>query len=252
RRWAGGEREGAVDALRKSEERQAFLLRLSDTIRPLGDPAAILAAACQLLGTHLRANRAVYGEMDGDYCTIVNDYADGVASLAGRFRWTDLGGSLFERILQGGVVVCNDTSGDPHTPTERDALRAAEIGAYIVPLLIKDGRFVGALGVHSRAPRVWTQDEIALVKEVADRIWSVLEQRRAEAALRASELRLEFLLRLNDALRPLSDPGDVQETAARMLGEHLLVNRVGYAEVEGREYIIRREYAHGVPPLAGQ
>src|SRR5262249_47584648 len=86
RTWAAAEREGAVDALRKSEERQAFLLGLSDTIRPLGDPAAILAAACRLLGTHLRANRAVYGEMDGDDCTIVNDYVDGVASLAGRFR----------------------------------------------------------------------------------------------------------------------------------------------------------------------
>src|SRR5262249_56991345 len=49
RTWAAAEREGAVDALRKSEERQAFLLGLSDTIRPLGDPAAILAAACRLL-----------------------------------------------------------------------------------------------------------------------------------------------------------------------------------------------------------
>jgi PAS domain S-box-containing protein len=63
--------------------------------------------------------------------------------------------------------------------------------------------------------------------------------------------RLAFLLRLNDALRQLSDPADVQETAARLLGEHLRVNRVGYAELDDREYLIRREYARGVAPLVG-
>src|SRR5262245_15490191 len=66
------------------------------------------------------------------------------------------------------------------------------------------------------------------------------------------EERLAFLLRLNDALRPLSDPLDVQETAARLLGEHLHVARVGYAGIKGRDYIIRREYVRGVAPIAGQ
>jgi PAS domain S-box-containing protein len=46
-----------------------------------------------------------------------------------------------------------------------------------------------------------------------------------EQELRQREERMAFLLRLNDALRPLSDPLDVQEVAARLLGEHLRVNR---------------------------
>ena len=149
----------------------------------------------------------------------------------------------------------NDTSTEPHTAAEREALQAAGIGAYICPLLVKDGRFVGAFGIHSREPRVWTADEIALVQDVADRIWTTLEHRKAEAELRANEERLEFLLRLNDALRPLSDPGDVQETAARLLGQHLGTTRVGYAELDGSEYTIRREYTQRGPaarrPAAG-
>ena len=139
----------------------------------------------------------------------------------------------------------NDTSAEPHTAAEREALQAAGIGAYICPLLVKDGRFVGSFGIHSREPRVWTADEIALAQDVADRIWATLEHRKAEAELRANEERLEFLLRLNDALRPLSDPGDVQETAARLLGQHLGATRVGYAEFDGGEYTIRREYTAG-------
>ena len=251
RAWAAAERARADEALRASEERHAFLLRLGDTIRPLGDPAKILAEACRALGTHLGASRVAYGEIDGDECTIVDDYVDGVASMAGRVRWTDFAGKIVDGFGRHAVLVVDDTATDPRVAQARDALRAAEIGAYLAPLLIKDGRFVAAFGIHSRTPRVWTHGEITLVQDVADRIWAALEQRKAEAALRASEEQLAFLLRLNDALRPLSDPLDVQETAARLLGEHLGVSRVGYAEIKDRGYLIRREYAHEVAPLVG-
>jgi PAS domain S-box-containing protein len=250
RTWAAAERARAEEALTRGNERQAFLRKLNDTIRPFADPARILEETCRLLGTHLRVNRVAYGEVEGDYCSIVNDYVDGLPSQAGRIRWTDLGGSRTEEILKGGTLFVNDTSIEPHTPAEREALQAAGIGAYICPLLVKDGRFVGSFGIHSREPRVWTPEEIALVQEVADRIWATLEHRKAEAELRANEERLEFLLRLNDALRPLSDPGDVQETAARLLGQHLGVTRVGYAEFDGDRYNIHHEYTCGVEPLA--
>ena len=67
------------------------------------------------MGTHLRVNRVAYGEIDGDYCTIVNDYVNGLPSLAGRFRWTELVGSRTEEILKGGTLFVNDTSTEPHT-----------------------------------------------------------------------------------------------------------------------------------------
>ena len=249
RTWAAGERARAEEALGRSESRQAFLRRLNDTIRPLANPARIVAETCRLLGTHLRVERVAYGEIEGDDCIIVGEYADGLPAQPARFSWGNLGNSRTADILKGGTLSVNDTSTEPHAVKERAALQAAGIGAYICPLLIKDGRFVGSFGIHSRSPRVWTPDEIALVQEVADRIWATLEHRKAEAELRANEDRLAFLLRLNDALRPLSDSAAVQETAARLLGEHLCASRVGYAEFEGREYVIRCEYRRGVPPL---
>ena len=83
-------------------------------------------------------------------------------------------------------------------------------------------------------------------------VGTLIDTTPSQATLRAGEERDAFLLRLSDALRPISDPLDVQETAARLLGEHLDVNRVGYAEMEDRGYVIRREYARGVTPLAGR
>jgi PAS domain S-box-containing protein len=249
--WAAGERARAEEALGRSEGRQAFLRRLNETIRPLADPTRILRETCRLLGTHLHVNRVIYGEIEGDDCTVLDDYVDGLPSMAGRLQWRNLAGSRMADILKGGPLSVNDTSTEPHAAEERTALREAGIGAYICPLLVKDGRFVAAFGIHSRVPRVWTPDEMTLVQEVADRIWATLEHRKAEAELRGNEERLSFLLRLNDALRPLSDPTAVQETAARLVGEHLGASRVGYAEIEGRKYVIRREYTHGVPSLVG-
>jgi PAS domain S-box-containing protein len=56
---------------------------------------------------------------------------------------------------------------------------------------------------------------------------------------------------LTDELRRLSDAAAIQETAARRLGEYLGAARVGYAELEGGEFIVRREYVNGVEPLLG-
>jgi PAS domain S-box-containing protein len=251
RTWSAAERARAEEALGRSESRQAFLRRLSDTVRQLADPRRILHEACRLLGTHLRVNRVAYGEIESDDCVIVHDYVDGVSSLTGHVQWRNLGGSRTADILKGWTLSVNDTAIESHTAEERAALQAADIGAYICPLLIKDGRFVGAFGIHSRSPRLWTPDEITLVQEVADRIWATLEHRKAEAELRANEERLQFLLRLNDAVRPLSDAAAIQETAARHLCEYLGAARVGYAELGGREYIIRREHARTGEPLVG-
>ena len=127
-----------------------FLVTLNDVLRPLGDPAKILAEACRLLGMYLGVNRVLYAEVDGDYCTVVNDYVDGVESMAGRFRWTDFAGSRIEEIERGAMLVVEDTATDPRTVAEREALLAVDTRAYLSPILIKDGRVVGAMGIHNR------------------------------------------------------------------------------------------------------
>ncbi|WP_210490365.1 PAS domain S-box protein [Rufibacter aurantiacus] len=45
------------------------------------------------------------------------------------------------------------------------------------------------------------------------------------------EQQQDYLLRLNDALRPIADPKEVQRVAMQVLGEHLIVDRAIYAEI---------------------
>src|SRR5262245_48674778 len=62
----------------------------------------------------------------------------------------------------------------------------------------------------------------------------------------------QFLVALRTALRPLRDPIEIQDVAVRLLGMHLGVNRVSYAEIEGQEFVVGRSYASGVAPFTGR
>ena len=64
--------------------------------------------------------------------------------------------------------------------------------------------------------------------------------------------RKSYLLKLSDALRPLSDPNEIQRTACRILGEHLKVSRVLYGDVVNEKMVvISNNYVSGVPPITG-
>jgi PAS domain S-box-containing protein len=79
-------------------------------------------------------------------------------------------------------------------------------------------------------------------------------KKQAESTLRASEARHTFLVRLNDRLRPLTDPSAIQYEAARTLGEYLDASRVGYAEDcgDGETVVVTHNYTRGVPGLEGR
>ena len=62
----------------------------------------------------------------------------------------------------------------------------------------------------------------------------------------------EYLLKLADALRPLSDPVEIQLTACQILGEYTGVNRVLYGDViDEQQVVISRNYVNGVSPILG-
>lgn len=60
----------------------------------------------------------------------------------------------------------------------------------------------------------------------------ITDRKKIEAALRASEERQAFLLKLSDALRHVADPLRTEGVAARVLAEHLDVDRAYYVEVD--------------------
>ncbi|MCR3973701.1 hypothetical protein NUK55_21905, partial [Aeromonas veronii] len=85
---------------RQNEQRQQFLVALDDAVRPLGDAYDIVATSARLLGEHLKVNRCAYADLEADEDTmnITGDYTQDVASIVGRFTFTQFGSEVLAKM----------------------------------------------------------------------------------------------------------------------------------------------------------
>jgi PAS domain S-box-containing protein len=183
------------ERLLTNEERQAFLLRLSDALRPLSDPLDVQEISSKLLGEHLGVNRVGYAELENREYVVRREYARGVAPLAGQGPVGGFAAALTDAFRRGETVVVSDVDTDPRfTESERVAMRARQIAAFVGVMLLKGGQLLAAFGANNATPRSWAPTEIALILEVAERTWGAVERARAESALREREQRLRLAL----------------------------------------------------------
>ena len=173
-----------------AEVRQAFLLRLSDRLRVLEEPQAILFAAAEQLGQHLRVSRVGFGQIQPDDETVAfqGGYADGVEPIHGAFSMQYFGADNISRMRLGQTVVCDDVTTD--TSNNPANWKALSVRSFVAVPLLRGGRFRGALYVNCCHGRHWSAADVSLMEDVAARAWDALERARAEAELRLSESRL--------------------------------------------------------------
>lgn len=229
------------DMLRQEADLDAFRVTLTDALRSLTDPAAVQAAAMRVLGVHLQASRTMYVEVEqtaeGEHHLVRHEYcAPGVSALPGRFRGQDFGAALFDEMRAGHTVVVPDLPAEPRLAlAEREGCAAACINACVCVPLLKEGSQAAYVAVQQDHPRLWTQAEVALVEETAERAWGAVESSRYVLAQREGEAKQAFLLSLSDAIRALRDSARIMETAVTMLGVQLQATQVGYGETDNGE-----------------
>jgi signal transduction histidine kinase/CheY-like chemotaxis protein/PAS domain-containing protein len=213
----------AEEIVRRTAERDAFLVTLADALRPLTNPIEIQITASRVLGEHLGANRVAYFEIcDSDYY-IERDYVNGVKTVAGSYPIALYGANVFAGFCSGRTVSMSDVSTDSNlSPTQREAHLALDVTAFISVPLIKSGEFVAGLTVHTHEPRVWTPEEIILVEEVAERTWAAVERARAEAEVVAD---LEDTQLLGELSAQLVTEGDMQKLYQEILSVAIALTR---------------------------
>ena len=175
--------------------RREALLQLDERLRNVAGTADLSFAASELLGKTLGASRVGYGAIDHEAGTTFverNWFAPGYDSLAGLHHFSDYG-SYIEDLRRGRAVTNVDVEKDPRTVANANAFRALGIRAHLDVPIAENGRVVGQLFVHSPVPRVWTVEEIALVRDFAERTHAAIARRAAEHELRVSEARLRQL-----------------------------------------------------------
>jgi PAS domain S-box-containing protein len=104
--------------------------------------------------------------------------------------------------------------------------------------------------VRRDGSRFWASGVIAAVHDDRGGLRGFTIITRDVTERKMMEEKFRFFADLNQALRPLSDPEEIMASAARMLGEHLGVDRCAYAEVEANEkhLEITNEYTCGDTP----
>jgi signal transduction histidine kinase/DNA-binding NarL/FixJ family response regulator len=222
------ERKRAERELRRLARLDSFRVALADALRSLTDPIEIEGTASRVLGEHLGVSRALYVEVereaDRDYFVVRRNYhAADVSSIVGRFRVSDFGLTLMEELRAGRTLAVADVAADARLrDAERQAFLALCIRAYVAVPLIGSGRLMALLAVHQTVPRSWTADEILLIQETAERTSSAAERARAEAALRASEAKLQLSLKASVMgafiWYPQEDRADADPQVLAMLG----------------------------------
>lgn len=185
----------------KTQVAPHFLLDLGDSLREIAAPRDVMAVAAALLGGHLKAMRIGYSEMeaDGVHLHIEQDWrAEGVSSVAGRHDLESYGSEIAAAYRSGQPVAIEDFDTDPRTAGQpaAGAHHALGVRAQLAVPLVKAGHLIALLFVHAAEPRRWSEEEIALVREVAERTWAAVERTRAEEALRVSEERFRAALEI--------------------------------------------------------
>jgi GAF domain-containing protein len=225
-----------VGGIAGSETAESFLLALSDRLRRIEDPADILFEAAAAIGPHLGLSRAGYATVDPEEgtFTVERDWTDGtVAHGTGTQSIAAFGKHATSMLFSGTTQRIDDAPSDPRIlAAEQRAFQAMEIASAVTVPLVRDKRLVAFFGVHKSAPHRWSDAEVRLIEQVAERTFGVHELARTAARLRDSESRLAFLLQLSDRTRGETSATAILEATASMLAEHLRVARVGYGEVD--------------------
>ncbi|SDM55488.1 GAF domain-containing protein [Methylobacterium phyllostachyos] len=166
----------------EAEARRSALLTLGDRLRDLTSTADMTRAAAEIVGRTLGATRAGFGRIEGDVEAIeINpDWtAPGIASIAGRHRFDDYG-DLRGSLRRGEPLVIHDVATDPRTRDDPGPMKAIAIGALVNMPVRERGRTVAAFIVHDVEPRTWTGEELAFLRNVADRLEVGVARVRAE------------------------------------------------------------------------
>ncbi|RYG37888.1 PAS domain S-box protein, partial [bacterium] len=181
-----------VTKVREEAARLAFLRDLTETMSNLREPGALLTAAERMLAEYLDVSRCAYAEVDenGNNFTLW-DWSRDLPSISGTYALSSFGSRTEDELKAGRTLVIRDVNGE--LDGDGEPFRLLGIQSLIACPLIKHGRLSAMVGIHNKSPRDWSEDEVNLLHQVADRMWAEIERARAETALRQNAEQLQTI-----------------------------------------------------------
>lgn len=180
---------------KRAEERQSFLLKLSDTLRTLKDPVEVQNVVTRETLTYFQADRCYYCEIEGDNSIIRQDsYRSNLPSISGTYPLNRF--PLFKAVLDAGqpFIVQDVRESDLVDETLRQICIKLGVISFIDVPIIKAGKPLGILCLVQSEPRNWKNHEVDIIVETAERTWVAVERSKTEEALKKFTTSLEALV----------------------------------------------------------
>ena len=241
--------EEMIATVNGGEKQQAFLLKLSDALRMLTNPIDIEATVTKIALDFMAADWCHYCTIEEDNLIILRDAVRGdLASVAGTYLISNY--ALFKTALDAGRPFVVD---DVHTTDILDeglkqlCIQLQNIAFINVPV-IKNGKAVGMLSLVQSSPRKWTNQEVQLTMETAERTWAAVERARAEEALRKSEEKYRTLFNsIDEAVSTIEVIFDHESSATDF---RFIENNAAFTRLTGLpEDVIGKRWLEIVPMI---
>ncbi len=234
-------RAGADDYLVKPFSARELVARVDAQVQRRRFERRLAAAEQRLQATLAAAHMAAW-----EWCPSTNTLT---ASATSAEVFGLLAGQVLQSSDQALRLVHPDDQARHQALVRRAVTRGEGYHSEFRVIRPRDGH-IAWLEERGNARRDAATGDIRLTGLVTD----VTERKLAELALLQSEERARFIVRLDDALRPLVGQAEVPAAAAKTLAQYLGLDRVIYAEVDPDEdhCTVIGEYAPGVPSIAGR
>lgn len=244
-------KEGTVEAIagatrditerKQIEDRANFLSGLSGRLMTLSTEAEIVTEAVSMLGRHLNVQRCYFIEClrDENLLRVAPDWCrEGEINISGDYPLDSFGGEEWWRRCEDGSLAVENVETDPLTALNVGSYRNLGLSSYATQPYRRIGRWSVVLAVTESSPRIWTEEEIDLLDNVAARVWPLIEQSRGIESLREADRRKDqFLATLAHELRnPLAPVLTGLEIMRRANGDAAMIEGVtGIIERQTRQ-----------------
>ncbi len=192
---------------KRREADLAFLAEVSQDLERLTDIDETMNALGAKIGAHLGLSACIFGEIIGKDEAQITEITHGwnradVPNLLGTYQMSEfMTLEMIHMCRASENIVIRDVFADPKTDGNQFA--SINVGSFVGVPFVRDGDWRFLLVVYRSEPYDWSENEIALVRELMTRIWARLERARAEESVAAD----------------LRDTQILQELAARLVSE---------------------------------
>ncbi|MFA6958173.1 MAG: EAL domain-containing protein [Thermoanaerobaculia bacterium] len=227
--WESSERKRVESELGRRLELENIISQISKQMiaMPPQEFDRAIAEALEKIGSFVGASLAFVVEYSDDLSTIraTHEWCEGGRKIIPDVRGTSTEPFAWWReklVRLETVYIPNVALLPPEASAIREMAEQTDGRSCLAVPIALGQQLLGFVGFHSRSPREWSSEIIALLRFSGDVIASALERRRSDGLIRASEERYRLLFERNPAGVFRCDAAgrilDCNQACARILG----------------------------------